>query len=117
MIEYHFPVNLASTGEILPLTGLPPGRYLASYSVSLQPFSTAITGVCYFQGSGGSSVIDSVGTESAVFGVAILSSTGVLDTRAETYTCQCTSVGGSFIWGIDEASTVTLLRLDHVESK
>jgi len=120
VFQYSFPVNLASTSEDLALTGLPPGRYLASYSVTMRPFTNPITVACGFHSvSGDSYSISAVAAQPAGLTVASVSGSGVLDTRSSAYTFRCTSTGNSFIWVQDDPnySTVTLLRLDHVVSK
>ena len=96
------------------LPGLPPGKYLASYSMALS-FSPASSSACYFSPANGSMNRWTAITLAPSGSLALLSASSYIDTTADPFVLGCQH-GGTVTSGFPGLgpSKVVLTRVDDV---
>lgn len=95
------------------LPGLPPGKYLASYSMFLS-FTAATSAACYFSPATGSISRWTALTVSPSSSGAYLSGSSYIDTTADPFVLGCEKGGGGTMTSSIPPSKVVLTRVDDV---
>ena len=114
---YAVPAMSASAGNAsFTFPRLPPGIYLASYSITARTSDGATYLDCALrnEAAGGYQLANrgpATGSYLAVSG------SGVIDARKATFSFVCFAFGGTFSWLVDQSnySTFSFLRLDQVD--
>jgi hypothetical protein len=112
---YSLPDVTASTTQSISFSDLPPGQYLATYSIATNT-QTGASFDCAFYNSGASHYELDARTV-ATGAVATVSGSGVIDTTGGAFQFYCFS-NQNFNWQVDSPnySTVSFLRVDSAAS-
>jgi hypothetical protein len=112
--RYNLPTITTASAAHVNFPALPPGLYLASYSVTTNVSAPGTNMDCAISNTSPSFHYEIAGRASAPGGFASVSGSGVVDTRSGTATFACFSTGGTFTWynAQPNYSTISFLRIN-----